>query len=112
MSVSKEDLFKRRVKEVDVEIPDVGTIRVRALTRTEVLSLGVVPGQGAELDLAEAERKVISAGMVEPPMTQDDVKAWQDSSPAVEINAVFLAIVELSGLTGEMPKEMVKQFPS
>ncbi len=111
MSVSKEDLFKKRVKQVEVDIPDVGAVTVRALTRAEVLKLGINPGSALEMDLAEAEQKLLSAAMVEPKMSQEDVKEWQENSPAAEINAVFIAVIKLSGLAAELPKEMVKQFP-
>lgn len=111
MTVNKEALFAKRVKELVVSIPDVGDVKVRALTRSEVLGLGIVPGQSVELDLAVAEQKLLSRAMVEPTMTEADVKSWQDSSPASEINVVFMAVIELSGLNSDGPKEMVKQFP-
>ena len=111
MSINKEALVKKRVAEREVEIPDVGSVRVRALTRAEVLELGIAPGAVATMDVAEAEQKMLSKAMVDPEMTVDDIREWQASSPAMEINTVFEAVLELSGLKKGQAKELIKQFP-
>lgn len=109
--MDKNKLFARRLKESEVEIPDVGTVRIRALTREEVLKLGIVPGSAVELDIAVAEQKMLSKAMVDPEMSENDIRQWQENSPAMEINIVFEAVLKMSGLAPGTAKEMVKQFP-
>lgn len=88
-----------------VEIPGKGSVRVRALTRGEVLRF-----EQATNNNAYAERKAIAAALVEPRMTEDEVKAWQNRSVAGDIKVVANAIAELSGLSGRPDKEAYKSF--
>jgi hypothetical protein len=76
----------------DVEIPGKGIVRVRALTRAEMLSFG------DGLSVLELERKMIAKGMVEPAMTEADVETWQASSPVGEMTPVIHKINELGGI--------------
>ncbi|HEV8568984.1 MAG TPA: hypothetical protein VGQ92_18200 [Actinoplanes sp.] len=89
--MDKETLLKPRLPEDDVEIPGVGTVRVRGLSRGEVLR-----GQG--LKGVDLEAYMLAAGMVDPPMTRDEVKQWQAASPAGELEPVTDVISRLSGL--------------
>lgn len=75
----------------DVEIPGVGTVKVRALTRAEVKAC-----KGKD-DLTQ-ENQLIAAGMVDPVLTPDEVSEWLDNAPAGEAVAVIEAIRDLSGL--------------
>lgn len=110
--LDKSTLLGKRLTEKDVEVPNVGTVRVRAISRAQALALGVIPnGQPVTIDLAEAEQKLLSAAMVEPTLTREEVKEWQANSAAGEINVVFMAIIRLSGLAADLPKDVVKQFP-
>lgn len=105
VTVSKEDLLKARFGIEDVEIPGVGTVKVRALTRGEALQV-----QDVELPTAEMEQKLIAWAMVEPKLTEADVKEWQDNSTAGEIQAVTEVIVRLSGMEQHSPKEAMRRF--
>lgn len=109
--VSLATLTTKRFTKRVVTIPDVGDVVVRAISRAEALTLGVMPGQVVEIDLAVAEQKLLSAAMVSPKMTVDDVAEWQRNSPASEINVVFMAVTELSGMAAGAPKDAVKRFP-
>lgn len=106
MTVSKGDLLKARFGIEDVEIPGVGTVKVRALTRGEALQV-----QGQEMGIAEMEQKLIALAMVEPKLTEAEVKEWQDNSTAGEIQVVTEVIVRLSGMEQSAPKEAMKRFP-
>lgn len=103
--LDKEALLKARFGEEEVEIPGVGTVRVRALTRGQALQV-----QGTEMDVAEMERKLIAWAMVEPTLTEDEVRVWQDSSPAGELQVITDAIIRLSGMEKHAAKEAVKSF--
>lgn len=106
MSISKDDLLKARFGVEDVEIPGVGTVKVRALTRGQALQV-----QGVELSVAEMERKLISWAMVEPTLTEDEVGVWQDGSPAGELQVITDAILRLSGMEKHAAREAMKRFP-
>lgn len=103
--MDKEALFKSRLKEKDVPIPDVGTVRVRGLNRAEVLAL-----QGVELGVLEMERKLLSQALVDPLMSEDDVRRWQEASDPQELEPVSDAIMELSGLRPQAAKEAMLKF--
>lgn len=97
MSDLKERLLARRIPEGTVELGE-GVVTVRGLTRGEVLFLHNGKELGVIEDAASWECKMIALGMVDPPMTEDEVRQWQDSSPADELTAVNEKITELSGL--------------
>ncbi|PRX46745.1 hypothetical protein B0I33_107323 [Prauserella shujinwangii] len=91
--VDKELLFTNRLEEDELEIPGVGTVRFRALSRAEVLQI-----HNKEMPKEVMERKILVQAMVDPEMDVDDVKRWQAASNAGEIERVSRAIAALSGL--------------
>ena len=103
--VSKEALLAKRFGVFDVEIPDVGTVQVRPLSRAEALAV-----QGVEMPAAIMEQKLIAKAMVSPRLTEDEVRLWQENSPAGELEPVGNRIMELSGMKPESAKEAVKTF--
>jgi hypothetical protein len=101
--MDKARLTSRRFPTRDIEIVGVGAIRIRCLSREELLS--------ANSDGVPAlimERRMLAAAMLDPEMTEDDVARWQANSPANEITAVVNAINELSGIGGAAQKEAYK----
>lgn len=94
--MDKEFLFKPRLPEADVEIPGVGTVRVRGLSRVEVLSIQKLGRDGSNVGLIE--RHVVAMGMVDPALSVSDVERWQEASPGGEIDVVADRIRELSGI--------------
>jgi hypothetical protein len=118
--VDKELLFKPRLPEDDHEIPGVGTVRVRALSRTEAMHVQ------AATDTAESDRRIIAQGLVDPALVipgllhrQDgkkceacaDAEQWQKASVAGEIEAVSTRIAELSGMLEGADKAAYKSLP-
>jgi Fe2+ transport system protein FeoA len=102
--MEKELLFKPRLKEEDYEIPGVGTIRIRALSRDEAYAVQSVKATEAQ------ERKILSFGMVDPTITETEVFKWQQASPAGEIEGISTRISQMSGLSPEADKESYKSF--
>lgn len=102
----KARLLKPRLAEADVEIPGVGTVRVRALNRAEAMAV-----QGAN-GIEATERRIIALGMVDPPMTEAEVGEWMKASPGGELEPVSTKIAELSGMIDGAAKERVKSFRS
>lgn len=103
--IDRDALLKPRTGEETVEIPGVGEVRVRALTRGEALSL-----KGVSDDVARIEQCVLSLALVEPEMSEADVKAWQDTSPAGEQQVVFDAVLRLSGMEQVAAKAAYKSI--
>lgn len=103
--LDRDALLKGRDGQEDIEIEGVGTVRVRPLTRGEALQVA-----NKSFDAAEIERKIVAWGLVEPTLSEEDVKSWQDSSPAGEIQTVVDAIVRLSGMEKHAAKQAYQQF--
>lgn len=99
----KARLLKPRLAEKTMDLAGIGTIRFRALTRAEVLRL-------QPLKLAPRERAMVALAMVDPPMSEAEVGAWNKAAPSGEIERVALAIAHLSGLKVGVDKEVYKQF--
>lgn len=89
-TVDKATLLASRLGEDKHEIPGVGEVRIRGLSRAEVLEL-------RNLDVAASDRRMVSLALVEPTLTESDVEAWQKSSRAYEIEGLTGAIANLSG---------------
>lgn len=103
--MDKELLFKPRTAEREVEVPNVGTVRVRALTRAEV-----TPLVGREVELDVLERRLLTLAMVDPVLTAEEVAQWYDAAPAGELNPVLDAIRDLSGVKASDPRDAYHQF--
>jgi hypothetical protein len=71
-------------------------VRVRALTRSEALSLRDTEGGAAAF-----ERVILSTAMVAPVVSQEQVIAWQSAAVAVELEPLVNKITGMSGLTDE-----------
>lgn len=105
---SKEALLARREQtesgfpEAEVEVPGLGVVRVRGLSRAEVIYLQSAKGPAA------VEQRTVALGLVEPTMTEDDVKQWQRVSVGGELNPVTERIGQLSGMMPGADKEAYK----
>jgi hypothetical protein len=93
--MDKNKLIKDRISinTAEVEIPGVGKVVVRGLSRYELL----LSGKNTE-DVAVIERRTLATALVDPRMSEADVEQWQKNSPASEIGPVTKAIQTLSGL--------------
>jgi hypothetical protein len=91
---SKADLLKKSsAGPEEVEVPGVGTVTIRPLTRAEALSM-----QDIEMRADVMEQKLLALAMVEPSLTEDEVAEWQANSPAGLMHDVMLRIIEISGM--------------
>jgi hypothetical protein len=101
----KERLTSKRAETVhgmpedDVEVKDMGAVRVRGLSRGEVFMMRKHQADGGLKTEDAWERRMLSLALVEPAMTEDEVGAWQRVSPAGEMEPVSQKIQELSGLS-------------
>lgn len=112
MTFDKELLFKAALPEGEVDLPGKGTVRVRALTRAEVMRVrsSVKSIEDAIKRVAELERKMLALAMVEPALTEDEVLRWQEASLAGEMEPVVQRVQELSGLIEGAAKEAYREF--
>lgn len=90
--MDKELLFKPRLPEADVDLPGVGTVRVRGLSQAEAHMVEQTKGTQAR------ERKILALGMVDPELTEAEVGQWQKAAPAGEVTRAALKVAELSGM--------------
>lgn len=101
--IDKDALFKPRLTEREVEIPGLGSVRIRALSRQETLHL-----KDKAMPVDEVERRLVSLAMVEPSLTEAEVGQWQDTSSAGELEVITQAIAEMSGMNINGAKEAYK----
>jgi hypothetical protein len=93
---SFDDLVSGELEDgaVDVTLPSGRLVRVRGLSRYELL----LNGKGTE-DTLEIEARNISTCMVQPKLTQAQAKAWQKRDTAGgDIKALSEYIRDLSAL--------------
>jgi len=88
--------------EDDVEVPGMGAVRVRGLSRLEAIGMQVAHGTAA------IERRTIALAMIDPVMTEDEVGRWQRVSVAGELQGVADKIQALSGMADDSAKEAYK----
>lgn len=106
MAVDKAALLDNtRVLPTDtVEVPGVGEVVVRGLSRAEAI-------QVSELDGADAvEIRMLAAGMVDPELTVEEVVQWRSTKEPAEIRPVSDRILQLSGMTEEGQHEKERNF--
>lgn len=90
-----------KVEEVPVE---GGVVKVRPLTREEILILRGLGGNAVKF-----EQKLLAFAVVDPEgLTEEDVAAWQKHSPALEIEDVTDKVMEISGLKERADKAAYK----
>lgn len=102
--MDKDLLFKPRLPEDEIDIPGIGTVRVRGLNRAEAMRVQATKGVEA------TERLILSLGMVDPELTEAEAGRWQKASAAGEIEPVATRIAELSGLAPDAPKAAYTEF--
>lgn len=88
---------------VDVTLPSGAVVKVRGLTRFEL----ILSGKNTE-DAALIERRNVSTCLVEPKMTLAQVEAWQKRPGSVRaLGDITTAIRDLSGLGEDAAKSDV-----
>lgn len=107
-TATAEQLTTRRLPQgfVDVEIEgEPVRVYVRGLSRFEVL---VSKDKEERLGVVAMERMMLHRGMLEPPMTEEQVTDWQKAGPAGEMEPVVGKIAELSGMLEDAAKAIYK----
>jgi hypothetical protein len=102
--VDKELLFKPRLEEDDVDLPGVGTVRVRAMNRDEAMTTQKIE------DIKQRDLHIIAIGMVDPRLSVSEVRRWAEASPAGELESVSRRIAQLSGMLAGAAKEAYREM--
>lgn len=93
----------------DVPLPDGTYVIVRQISRHAYNRAGQSKrDEDGNVDVSQFERRVVSAGLVDPAMTEDQVAAWQKrpgSGP--ELQAVMDKIMTWSGFRAGADKRGV-----
>lgn len=100
--IDKEAFLKPSVAEEVVTLPGKGDVLVRGLTRLEAVSL-----QKVKDDPAALECLIVRLGLVQPSLTEEEVKAWYASDVAGHTDLIVSAVERLSGLSEGAPKSDV-----
>jgi hypothetical protein len=102
--MDKSKLLSKRIRTVEVPIGEDGeTVTIRSLSREQALHIA-----NKKMEMDVAERYVLSRALVDPELSEADVKTWQENSEAGEIQVVFEAVTRLSGLTKDAGKDAYK----
>ncbi|TDB71804.1 hypothetical protein E1211_15225 [Micromonospora sp. 15K316] len=104
-TIDKAALLRPRCPEQDVDLPGVGTVRVRGLTRAEVLDIGRRANDGEN-----TEASALALAMVDPKLTEDEVRQWTEVATFGELEALNHVINKLSGIAGRADKEAYKSL--
>jgi hypothetical protein len=103
-NLTREAILARKRGNDVIELPDgSGTVEVRGLNRREAMHVA-----GIE-DHYERDVYLISAGMVDPVMTEDDVRAWGEEDDTGTLEAVSRRIGELSRMVEGAGKSSVSR---
>lgn len=84
---------------------------VRGLSHDEALQMEEY-GKKKDVTNAMYEQRMLGLALVWPKMTHGQVKAWQKSSAAGEINRVMKIVSRLSGMDEDSAKNAYKSVPS
>jgi hypothetical protein len=104
--MDKDALFAARLPQEEFEIPGVGTVTIRGLSRAELLLSGKHSDAGALV----MERHMLHYAMVDPAVSVADVEKWQRAAPAGELQPLVNKVNELSGIGRDVQKEAIKSL--
>lgn len=103
--MDKATLLKGYLPKSDVELPSgTGTVLVRGLSRNEAVAVqaGVSDDQA---DAAETlEVRALARGMLDPALTEDEVREWRMTGLAADVQAVAQEISRLSNMDPDAGK--------
>lgn len=103
---TKAALLGAIMEQVDVDLPSGARVRVRGLSRLESAA---VP-KGDDVESVDVEAFLVSTGLVEPVLTEDEAREWFAVASAGELEPLLFAIGGLSGTLPESAKARWKAF--
>lgn len=100
--IEKDVFLKPVLPEREVDLPGLGTVRVRALSRSEAVGLAVHKN-----DVRKLECQIIRCGLVDPVLTDAEMVGWYAEAPSGLVDLLIAAIDSLSGMSDGAPKSGV-----
>lgn len=100
--ITPDELFDVTLEEEDYEVRPGRWMRIRALTRAQMIRAGKL-----EEDRAKQEQYLLSVALVQPVLTVDEVARWQRSAAFMEVEKVARAINRISGVGKDAAKSDV-----
>ena len=93
----------------EVEIPDLGTVRLRAISLEEHREIRDDCSVGNEFDMNRFESLLLAKALVEPVLTYDDVVKLRATKPMTLIDLLISQAIRVSRLThgGEVSAKAV-----
>lgn len=101
----KARLLAARNNERSIELPGIGTVKVRGLTRAEVMGL---KGKFDPQDVVAHDVWILATAMVEPALTRDEVVQWYEVASMEEIQTVINAALQVGGMGDSSDKDAYK----
>lgn len=99
---SVDQILDTDLPEEDVEVRPGVWMRVRALTRAEMIRSGRL-----EENRARQEQFLVSIASIKPKLTEEDVARWQRASRFMELEKIGRKINELGGIGKDAAKSDV-----
>lgn len=111
MAYDKSKLFKSRLPEDEVDVPGVGVVRVRGLSRGEVVNATKAHGD----DQVALGQEMLSLAIVAidgEPVTFDfdEIVQWQNASPLGEMTPIEELVAKVSGMHPDSGKEVYREI--
>lgn len=99
------DLLAKRIKEEEIPLPGLDvTVVVRGLSREESAALSAAEGPDA------AEIMALRFGLIDPKLTEDEIREWRRQAPGGELQPIAEAITRLSGMDDGADRRVVEEF--
>jgi hypothetical protein len=107
MSDLKAKMLGVSLREADVQLRDDLVVRIREITRAEMLALKGKYERNAVL----FDQNLTAKSLVEPELSVDEVAAYFAAAPLEETEKLSKAIARLNGWHEDADKEVVSSFP-
>lgn len=103
--LSKEAFLKVSLPEEVVTVEGLGPVRIRSLSRAEFMKVRQSDADGWEIG-------IVTYGLVEPALTEDEVREWRETSSAPQLfDDLAGEILRISGLRKAAVAEAKRSFP-
>lgn len=101
MALTRAQILARKSGHEEVPIGD-GVVVVRGMTRAE--------GHASRRIDSDEEREIwgVARCLVDPQMSEDDVREWFAAAPSGEVQPIVERILQLSGMMDGQAKEATK----
>lgn len=102
--VSKEAFMKGGLPEEVVPVEGLGNVRIRSISRAEYMRVRT-------MDVDAFETAVLAAGLLEPTLSEDEVRQWRESVMAQVSDNLLGEVLRISGLRKTAVEEAKQSFP-